>query len=371
MTEIHFKTSSQLLLLQHMHGTVLPSMEQTSIPAIRREFKFPFNFQLQPSPNLTLNHAATIHDYLSKTAANASFTRDILKLLLEECHTAHHERVNSGRIPSTLKINDIVSAHIQVQSDTSRSKVGKLMYKAKGPYKVTATFDNGSYSVQRLGHNSGPLLKFHGSDLFQLPPCLAPCEPLDTPDLRYLNNANSPIPHPLQAALDIQLYNECWFPDQSLPTRPPPNSSILPAVPPCTYEAFPTIADLNQAINLPHPTILDDFDTIHPAINPDIHPTTLPLILQQSIDRLFFIQYCPVDTFRPRWYLVQPLLPSPPISASAPTDTSMMPFIVSFFAKHPTDNPLSDVNSRWWPEWHHYTLNPSDLIIDFGPRILF
>ena len=176
------------------------------------------------------------------------------------------------------------------------------MYKAKGPYIVTATFNNGSYSVQCLGHESSPQLKFHGSDLFQLPPCLAPCKPLDTPDLRYLNNTTSPIPHPLQAALDIQLYNEQWFPDESLLTRPPPPTSLYPHVPRCTYDTFPdlqapTIADLNHTIDLPQPTILDDPDTTHPAINTDLHHTTLHLILQQSIDHLFFIQYCPVETF--------------------------------------------------------------------------
>ena len=169
------------------------------------------------------------------------------------------------------------------------------MYKAKGPYVVTATFGNGSYSLQCLGYESSPQLKFHGSDLFQLPPCLiAPCEPLDTPDLCYLNNATSPIPHPLQAALDIQLNNERWFPDQSLPTQPPPTTSLHPHIPPCTFDTFPdirvpTITDLNCTINLPQPTILDDPDITHPAINTDLHHSTLHFILQQSIDCLFFI----------------------------------------------------------------------------------
>jgi len=188
-----------------------------SIPAVGREFKFPFDFELQPSPALTQNHATEIYNYLSKTASNTAFSHEILKLLLEERHTAHRERANTGRNQAIFKEGDIVSARIQVKSDASRGKIAKFQYKAKGPYKIISVLSTGSYSVQKLGQENSPVLKFHGSDLFQLPPCLTPCKPLDTPDLRYLNNTSSPIPHPLQKALDIQLYNEHWFTDQYPP----------------------------------------------------------------------------------------------------------------------------------------------------------
>jgi hypothetical protein len=41
--------------------------------------------------------------------------------------------------------------------------------------------------VQRWNKDNAPLLKYHGSDMYLLAPGLLPCDPLDTPDLRYPN----------------------------------------------------------------------------------------------------------------------------------------------------------------------------------------
>ena len=50
-----------------------------------------------------------------------------------------------------------------------------------------------AYIVQKPNNPTSPKLKFHGSDLYLLPPSVAPCELLDTPDLQYLNQSTSPI----------------------------------------------------------------------------------------------------------------------------------------------------------------------------------
>ena len=108
----------------------------------------------------------------------------------------------------TLQLNDIVTARIQVKSDATNGKVAKLLYQSCGPFSIIEVSGHGSYTVQKLNKPDAPKLKFHGSNLFLLPPMVHPCEPLDTPDLRYINQSASPVPHPLQSALDIQLYNE-------------------------------------------------------------------------------------------------------------------------------------------------------------------
>jgi len=248
------------------------------------------------------------------------------------------------------------------------------MYKSKGPFKIIEVFNNGSYSLQCLGQDTGPLLKFHGSALFQLPPCLSPCKPLDTPDLRYLNNSTSPIPNPLQAALDIQLYNERWFPDNTIHTRPPATNNLHPPTLPIEYDVFPTppfptIADMNTDLGLTTPLTLEDPLPSHPTAHFDPNPSALDAAIQSSTDRLFFISYCPTGTFRPCWYLIQ-MPDSTPTQLPTPSPSPNGSPVI-FFAKHPNDEPLSDSDSRWWPEWHQYTINTIDQIMDFGPRILF
>ena len=48
-----------------------------------------------------------------------------------------------------------------------------------------------------------------------LPPSLFPYEPLDTMDQRYLDLSHAPIVSPLKQALDIELYNDTYFPSKS------------------------------------------------------------------------------------------------------------------------------------------------------------
>jgi hypothetical protein len=49
---------------------------------------------------------------------------------------------------------------------------------------------------------------------------LQPTEPLDTPDLRYLNSSHGIIMQPLQRPLEIKLFYEQWFTGH-LPTETP------------------------------------------------------------------------------------------------------------------------------------------------------
>jgi hypothetical protein len=118
------------------------------IPAVGHEFKFPFDFILHPTPKLTQNHAATIHNSLKHTAFNVPFSREILKILLEECHTIHRERTNLGCNQPFFELGNIVTACVLVHSDTSKHRVAKFLYEAKGPYVITQVTNYGSYYVQ-------------------------------------------------------------------------------------------------------------------------------------------------------------------------------------------------------------------------------
>jgi hypothetical protein len=54
-----------------------------SVPAVGREFRFPFDFEYVPSPTMSENKAAKFDEHLSLAGSNGRFTADILKLVLE------------------------------------------------------------------------------------------------------------------------------------------------------------------------------------------------------------------------------------------------------------------------------------------------
>ena len=87
------------------------------------------------------------------------------------------------------------------------------------------------------------------------------------------------------------------------------------------------------------------------------------LALRSSKDLLFFIQYTPSDTMRPRWYLVQVERGE---FLSAPKDNL---FHYTFLNRHPSDAVKSDNKARRWPEWREITCN-KDNTFEYGTRVL-
>jgi hypothetical protein len=54
-----------------------------SVPAVGREFRFPFDFEYVPIPTMTDDSAGAVHRYLSIAGSNGTFAAEVLKLLLE------------------------------------------------------------------------------------------------------------------------------------------------------------------------------------------------------------------------------------------------------------------------------------------------
>jgi hypothetical protein len=67
-----------------------------SVPAVGREFWFPFDFEYVPSPTLTDDSAGVVHRYLSLAGSNWTFAAEVLKLLLEEKRMVAREKINEG-----------------------------------------------------------------------------------------------------------------------------------------------------------------------------------------------------------------------------------------------------------------------------------
>jgi hypothetical protein len=146
--------------------------------------------------------------------------------------------MNKSRSQQLYEINNVVMVCVAVQSNTSHDIVGKLCYCLRGPYTIVAALGHGAYTLRKLGSSDGPTLKYHAEDIPLRPPAIQPVEPLDGPDLHYLNHARAPISHPMKKVFNIGLYNNVWF---SQPTNysPPdfsitPNSTITYPAPPST-----------------------------------------------------------------------------------------------------------------------------------------
>lgn len=73
-------------------------------------------------------------------------------------------------------------------------------------------------------------------------------------------------------------------------------------------------------------------------------------------DMLFFVQYTPEGTLRPRWYLVQVDMEST-LEVNPGYATNNVCWCV-FLARHPDDHKKSDELCRWWPDWYRYRRCP-------------
>jgi hypothetical protein len=316
-----------------------------SIPAVGREFKFPGDFTLGPALKPTQDRATAVQHYLQLTASDATLATAILKVVLEERRTAAREAVNATRCPIQYQVGDIVAVQIQVQSDNQGNRVQKLAYCTRGPFVIISNNGNGSYSMRPYDKSDGAVRTYPTEAISLLPACIRPCEPLDTPDLRFLNYHHAPLLHPLKSALNVELYNERWL--------DPTAATALPRKRPCPDDAI-------ASPPAPAPTM--------PAEDPNAAATLLQTIAKSN-DRLFFISFTPEGAMRAQWYLVEVDLESSSRCDLSRDYATTGTYYVNFYARHPSDQDLCDALSRWWLEWHEYETNEEG-IIEFGRRIL-
>ena len=109
---------------------------------------------------------------------------------------------------------------VAVQIKKSAQRVGKLVYRSKGPVVAIDDTGNSNYMVRRYGKPNSPMHTYMTHDLYMLPPNVLPCEQMDTPDMRYLNSGFAPIKQPSRDTFDIESYNTHWYDDEP-PSRVP------------------------------------------------------------------------------------------------------------------------------------------------------
>ena len=292
--------------------------------AIGREFRFPLDVELSPTPNFNNVHNSALFAYLRNVSTDSDFAVSVLQILIQERRDTHRDRHNSDKRLCDLKIGDVVKAHVQVNSVASKGVVGKLSYRAKGPFVITKDLGHNSFEVQSYDDPSSSNRKYKNTKLYLLPPALFLSHPLDTIDQRYLDSTHAPIVNPLKKSMKIDLYNDKWLsvPNTSTPThstivnKPFSELNSL-AFPPHPDTQFLSTSDLHvdtqnsdhmQREELAPPVRRCHTRRIntHPS-----HPPSLvspPVCLHDELillkDKLCFVQYTP-GTMSLRWYLIQ------------------------------------------------------------------
>jgi hypothetical protein len=279
--------------------------------------------------------------------------------------TARAEHVNSTRTPVTFDIGDLVLAQVQVQSHTSHDSVAKLSYSIRGPYTIATRLPDGAYSLRKIGNPHGPLFKFPTEAIQPCPPGFLTCDPIDAPDLRYLNLDHIPTPNPLAKPFNLKLYNEVWFSHDV--AAPPPKfdytsqPDFLIDIP--IDDRFPTMTELTTELPATPTIPIEEAPTLA-----TITPAHLAVAISTSLDKLFFICYLLPGTLRPRWYLVQVDMDCTARDPLLQRFLTTGQYYVHFQRRHVNDTACSDLTSRWWPIWHEYTTGTDD-IIDYGKSV--
>ena len=100
-------------------------------------------------------------------------------------------------------------------------------------------------------------------------------------------------------------------------------------------------------------------------------PPLAPVREHKSLDTiycLFFIQYIPENTIKPRWLLVEVNHHKTEILKMDLLRTES--YHITFLSRYPADKHLCADAVRWWPEWHKYYLDDSNLPVH-GAHMIF
>ena len=319
-----------------------------SVPAIGRPFRFPIdcNLSATPEPSDDYNTIDNLYEFLRLGQSQSEFATHILRYLTEDRRSNAAARANANRNLKRFKVDDIVTAAVQVQSSATDSSVAKLSYRRRGPFLITEVLPHGHYRVRKLHASPDSATQdFHGQVLELLPPSLWPCEPTDGPDQRFLDIHVPELPIELRRPLGCESYNHQFFDPEQQTLQPKDINTETP----CPLQDSPTTS----------PSIPTD-----PSLTlPNTDLTALHTSILASKDRLFFIAYRFSRALRPQYALVT-------VDLEQPFDITTGTYYCHFLAAPTCDKQLPEQDRRWWPLWHKYR-TAQDGVIEYQERIEF
>ena len=178
-----------------------------SIPTIGRPLHFPMDVAMAELPMPVNDTAKATVSYLRQIGKDSKFAQELVTWLIDERRERYRERINQSRHPMEYKIDDMVMARVQVNSNAKDGVVGKLSIEARGPFRIIEDHKNVSYSVKPFDKANGAIRRFMAQDIYALPPRILSCNGIELPDLRYLNNDFAPVKHSFKYVFNIESYN--------------------------------------------------------------------------------------------------------------------------------------------------------------------
>ncbi len=151
---VRFALEALLLLLYAWNLCPVPGTDiSRSLVAVGHKFAFPINYSRSKHWELT-SSPAMVDTYSKQLAERLTACRKIALLLVREQREWHRALINSCRQdPRVYLPGNIVFACRATRSDAARGCVGKLEYAFTSPWRITASFHSGSYSLKHC-HNA-------------------------------------------------------------------------------------------------------------------------------------------------------------------------------------------------------------------------
>jgi hypothetical protein len=147
------------------------------------EFKFPIEYTANPHVNLPFESSSTI-SFAQVQQTVLSQSREIFHILIHKHRAWHREYINSRHpAPLVYEINNLVFARQSVRSDHYKGRVGKIMIKHTGPWRIMEKLAGTFYKLQHC--KTSKFEKIHTAHLLPCPEQLIPFPPLSGPDTSY------------------------------------------------------------------------------------------------------------------------------------------------------------------------------------------
>lgn len=106
-----------------------------SVAAVGHELNFSLDLTLSELPTPVYDNLSQLHAFLQHSQAHFTFAVQILQYLTDADET-WNQRI--------IKVGDVVTAKVSVQSKAAANRVAKLSHRWHGPYKVVEATGHGA-----------------------------------------------------------------------------------------------------------------------------------------------------------------------------------------------------------------------------------
>jgi hypothetical protein len=175
-----------------------------SFAAKGREFPFPFDVQADPDDNpfrIPQGDGQAALEHIESMFPLWTRQKELLAILNEERRERHRILKNQARTARVFQPGDLVLVRRQVKSQAKEGVMAKLLFKARGPYRVLERLDDGeSYNIRKLpttqgtGRRVGKVRKEAAMRLEKIPSSIILHKRVDGIDTR-LASIRQPLTH--------------------------------------------------------------------------------------------------------------------------------------------------------------------------------